>query len=57
MVTFKSESFSPILFLVMRCNMQRCQCTGGYKTISYSLYVLMDPFFTYCVILSLGACS
>lgn len=56
-VTIKTESFPLTLSFVMQCNMQRCRCTVGYKTISYSLYVLMDPFFTFCVILSLGACS
>lgn len=54
-VAFESQSlFLLTLFLFMQCNMQRCQ---GHGAISYSLYVLMDPFFTWCLILLLGACS
>lgn len=51
------KPFPLILFLFMQCNMQRCRCTPGYGAISYSLYVLMEPFFTYCLILLLGAWS
>lgn len=41
----------------MQCNMQHCQYTLGYEAISYLLYALLHPFFTYYLILSLGACS
>lgn len=51
------KPFPLILFLFMQCNMRRCRCTPGYGAISYSHYVLTEPFFTCCLIRSLGAWS
>lgn len=56
-VTFSTESVSLVLFFITPCNAQCRRCTIGHTTISSSLYVLMDPFFTFCVILSFSACS
>lgn len=51
------KTFSFTLFSVVQSNKRGCQCSIGCKTITYSIYVLMAPSFTFRVILSFGACS